>query len=137
MARSSKTGAQEYIRTIGRRKSAVAIARLTKTKGTVTVNGKTIQDYFRVPELQRLVEEPLRIANLAGLVQVAVTAKGGGLRGQAEAVRMALARSVAKLDSSQAATLRAKDLLTRDSREKERKKFGLKKARRAPQCGKR
>lgn len=115
----------------------MAVARLTKAKGTVTVNGKAIKDYFKVAELQHKVEEPLHHLNLIGNVQVVLTTKGGGPRGQAEASAMAIARAAAKLDPAFIPALRARDLLTRDSREKERKKFGLKKARRAPQWGKR
>ena len=137
MVQKAKTIPQEYIRTLGRRKSATAVARLVKAKGTVTVNGKSIHDYFHITELQRLIEEPLRVANLAGSVQVVITTKGGGPRGQAEACRLAIARAVVKVDPLQVTAIRAKGLLTRDAREKERKKFGLKKARRAPQWGKR
>ena len=136
-AKQSKTAPKEYIRAVGRRKSATAVVKLVKTKGTITVNNRPLDKYFPTLELQRLVEAPLAITNLLGAVQITGTTKGGGWRGQAEAVRLAISRAIAKLDPAQSTALRARDLLTRDAREKERKKFGLKKARRAPQWGKR
>ena len=135
--RRSPSEGGEYFRGLGRRKSATAIAKIYKTKGAVSINGKSLADYFKVKEFQKIVEEPLRFMKLAGLIKVDLTAKGGGMRGQAEAARLAVSRALVKMDEQARSLLRGQGLLTRDAREKERKKPGLKRARRAHQWRKR
>lgn len=127
----------EYFRAVGRRKEATAIARIFKTRGSVSVNGRALADYFPVLELQKIVEYPLHLINQIGQLTVVITAKGGGLRGQAEAARLAISRALVKMDKQYKSLLRGEGLLSRDAREKERKKPGLKKARRASQWRKR
>lgn len=114
----------------GRRKTAVARVKLEAGKGLVTHNGKPA-------DLGPEVLEPLVLAGQRDKVDVTVTTAGGGVRGQLDAIRHGLARAVATLDPAVRATMRKAGFLTRDDREKERKKFGLKKARRAPQWSKR
>ena len=94
-------------------------------------------DYFKVKEFQKTVEEPIKFLKLAGLIKVDLTSKGGGMRGQADAARLAISRALLKMDATYKTALRGQGLLTRDAREKERKKPGLKRARRAHQWRKR
>lgn len=129
--------AENYLWAIGRRKTARAIVRLYPGKKEMSFNQKTLADYFPVLEFQQLVQEPLKLTDQLGKVGLEVILKGGGMRGQAEAARLAIARALVKLNQEFKKTLRARGLLTRDARVKERKKPGLKKARRAPQWGKR
>ncbi len=135
MAQTHST--KKYIRTTGSRKRATAIVRVTQSKGEVTVNGKPVAEYFTIFEFQKIVSDPLRKLGLENKVGVSATTKGGGKRGQAEAVRHALARALASLSIDNRLQLKHEGYLTRDEREKERKKFGLKRARKAPQWGKR
>lgn len=114
----------------GRRKTAVARVKLTAGKGVITRNGETV-------ELPETVVEPLVLAGQRDQVDVTITTAGGGQQGQLEAIRHGLARAVSTLDPANRSTMRKAGFLTRDDREKERKKFGLKKARRAPQWSKR
>ena len=114
----------------GRRKTAVARVKLTPGKGVITRNGE-------VTELPVEILEPLVLAGQKDKVDVSITTAGGGVNGQLEAIRHGLARAVATLDPATRSTMRKAGFLTRDDREKERKKFGLKKARRAPQWSKR
>lgn len=127
----------QYTRALGRRKSATAIVRVYDSKGSLTVNTKTLEEYFPVLELQKQVQGPLKFFDLVGKQKIVFTVKGGGPRGQAEACQLALARALVKMDETRRSLLRDKGFLTRDPRVKERKKFGLKKARRAPQWRKR
>jgi small subunit ribosomal protein S9 len=136
-ARRSPDKAEKYIRALGRRKEATAITKLWQSKKGIVINGRNLSDYFTLLELQKIVEEPLKITDLLGKVGIEITAKGGGTRGQAEACRLAIARALVKNNSDLKKGLKIRGLLTRDSRVKERKKFGLKKARRAPQWRKR
>lgn len=135
--KETKTAAKRYIRTKGTRKRAVAIVRLTQHAGDLTVNGRPVNDYFPILDLQKQIQEPMRLLALTGKVGAVITTKGGGLRGQAEAVRHALSRALSQIQAEHRTALKRAGLLTRDAREKERKKFGLKRARKAPQWGKR
>jgi small subunit ribosomal protein S9 len=129
---------QTYIEAVGRRKTSTARARITPaTKQAVTVNGKAIDEYFPTDALRTHVTEPLQHESVTNRFTVTVTVKGGGISSQSEAVRHAIARALTKRDSVLRTPLKAAGYLTRDPRMKERRKFGLKKARRAPQWSKR
>jgi len=122
----------------GRRKKAVARVRLIPGSGTITVNGQTLDQYFDYATLRREVKRPLMITKTEGKFDVIVKVEGGGYTGQAGAVRHGLSRALLEVDSdAYRATLKAEGFLTRDPRMKERKKYGLKKARRSPQFSKR
>ena len=123
--------------TTGRRKEAIARARLRPGTGTITVNGRPFDAYFTTPAHRMEASEPLRVAEAAERFDVDATITGGGVSGQAGALRMALARSLVELEPESRSTLKKAGLLTRDSRKKESKKYGLKKARKAPQFTKR
>ena len=123
--------------TTGRRKEAIARVRLRPGTGVVTVNGKAFDAYFTTAAQRMIVSEPLRVTNTAETYDVDATIIGGGVSGQAGAMRMGIARSLAELDPEQRPALKKAGLLTRDSRKKESKKYGLKKARKAPQYTKR
>jgi small subunit ribosomal protein S9 len=123
--------------TTGRRKEAIARVRLRPGTGVVTVNGKAFEAYFTTAAQRMIVSEPLRVTSTLEAYDVDATIIGGGVAGQAGAMRMGIARSLVELDPEQRATLKKAGLLTRDSRKKESKKYGLKKARKAPQYTKR
>ena len=123
--------------TTGRRKEAIARARLRPGTGTITVNGRPFDTYFTTPAHRMEASEPLRTAEATERYDVDATISGGGVSGQAGALRMALARSLVELEPESRSTLKKAGLLTRDSRKKESKKYGLKKARKAPQFTKR
>ena len=123
--------------TTGRRKQAIARARLRPGSGTITVNGRPFEAYFTTPAHRMEASEPLRTTEAAERYDVDATISGGGVSGQAGALRMALARSLVELEPESRGTLKKAGLLTRDSRKKESKKYGLKKARKAPQYSKR
>ena len=123
--------------TTGRRKEAIARARLRPGTGTITVNGRPFDAYFTTPAHRMEASEPLRVAEATERFDIDATITGGGVSGQAGALRMALARSLVELEPESRATLKKAGLLTRDSRKKESKKYGLKKARKAPQFTKR
>jgi small subunit ribosomal protein S9 len=123
--------------TTGRRKEAIARARLRPGTGTITVNGRPFDAYFTTPAHRMEASEPLRIAEATERFDVDATITGGGVSGQAGALRMALARSLAEVEPENRSTLKKAGLLTRDPRKKESKKYGLKKARKAPQFTKR
>lgn len=132
------TQTKEYIATIGRRKEAVARVRMTKGgTGRIMVNDRAYDAYFPVYALRRVVETPLTLASPDAKFDFSVRVAGGGLRGQADAVRLGIARALLRDNPELRVTLRKAGLLTRDARVKERKKYGLKKARRAPQWQKR
>ena len=123
--------------TTGRRKEAVARVRLREGSGTITVNGRALEDYFPSATHRMVIVEPLKVAGADEKYDVDVTMHGGGVSGQAGALRMGIARSLAELDPEQRGPLKRAGFLTRDAREKEAKKYGLKKARKAPQYSKR
>jgi small subunit ribosomal protein S9 len=123
--------------TTGRRKEAIARVRLRPGTGEITVNKRPISTYFPSETHRMIITEPLRLTNLLESYNIDATIDGGGVSGQAGALRMGIARSLIELDPEQRATLKKAGLLTRDAREKESKKYGLKKARKAPQYSKR
>jgi small subunit ribosomal protein S9 len=123
--------------TTGRRKRAVARARLRPGTGQITINGRAFEVYFPTDAQRMVVSEPLKVADALETYDVDASIHGGGVSGQAGALRMAIARSLVELDPESRASLKKAGLLTRDSRKKESKKYGLKKARKAPQFTKR
>jgi small subunit ribosomal protein S9 len=123
---------------VGRRKEAIARARLTPGSGTIVVNGRTLEDYFPNKLHQQLINDPFKVLDLLGSYDVAVKVTGGGPSGQAGALRLAIARALNEIDrENNRATLKKAGFLTRDARVIERKKAGLKKARKASQFSKR
>ena len=121
----------------GRRKSSVARVRLVDGKGNITINGKSIDEYFGVETLKVIVRQPLTVTNTTDKYDVICTVKGGGFTGQAGAIRHGIARALVEANSEFRPTLKVNGFLTRDPTMKERKKYGLKKARKAPQFSKR
>ena len=123
--------------TTGRRKEAVARARLREGTGQVKINGRPFEIYFPTAAQRMVVSEPLRVAEVAEAYDIEASIHGGGVTGQAGALRMAIARSLAELDPEKRVILKKAGLLTRDPRKKESKKYGLVKARKAKQFTKR
>jgi small subunit ribosomal protein S9 len=123
--------------TTGRRKEAIARARLRTGTGIITVNGRSFENYFPTATSRMVVSEALKCTSLEEAYDIDATMVGGGVSGQAGALRMAIARSLIELDPELRPALKKAGLLTRDSRAKESKKYGLKKARKAPQYTKR
>jgi small subunit ribosomal protein S9 len=123
--------------TSGRRKTAVARIYLKDGNGTITVNGKDHKEYFPTLPLQYIVNQSLEVSDSVGKFDVTVNVNGGGVKGQAEAVRLAIAKAIVELDAEKKPALRAKGLMTRDMRMVERKKPGRKKARKKFQFSKR
>ena len=121
----------------GRRKTSVARVYLVPGTGKVTINKKDMDEYFGLETLKIIVRQPLEATNMADKFDVIVNVKGGGFTGQAGAIRHGIARALNKYDLDLRPTLKKAGYLTRDPRMKERKKYGLKKARRAPQFSKR
>jgi small subunit ribosomal protein S9 len=121
----------------GRRKQAIARVRLVPGGGNWTINGRTLEDYFPNKVHQQIVNEPFVTLDLVGSYDVLVRVQGGGISGQAGAVRLGIARSLIEADIEARPPLKKAGFLTRDPRAKERKKYGLKKARKAPQYSKR
>ncbi|NSL52557.1 30S ribosomal protein S9 [Calidifontibacillus erzurumensis] len=121
----------------GRRKSSVARVRLVPGSGRVIVNGRDIEEYFNLETLRVVVKQPLVATENTNNYDVLVNVSGGGFTGQAGAIRHGIARALLQADPDYRATLKAAGFLTRDARMKERKKYGLKGARRAPQFSKR
>ena len=129
----------KYIETVGRRKTAVARVRITPaSKMSYDINGKTVEQYFPTKELQTAATESFGASKLSETkFKITVVAKGGGINGQAEAIRHGIARALIEYDKELRGKLKKAGLLKRDPRAKERKKFGLKKARKSPQWSKR
>ena len=123
--------------TTGRRKEAVARVRFRPGTGTITVNGRVFEEYFPSPSHRMLIVEPLKLTSTAETYDIDATIDGGGSSGQAGALRLGIARSLIELDPELRATVKRAGFLTRDARIKETKKYGLKKARKAPQYSKR
>ena len=129
---------KKYFYGTGRRKSSVARVRVYENgTGSIIINGRDIDNYFGLDTLKLVVNQPLVAADLVGKVDIVVTVAGGGVSGQAGAIRHGLSRALRGLNAEYRATLKAAGFLTRDPRMKERKKYGLKAARRAPQFSKR
>ncbi len=127
----------EQIVTVGRRKTSKARVFLTKGKGDISVNKKELADYFPREVAQMLVKQPLEKVDMLNAVDIIATVKGGGSFGQAGAVQLGIARALVKLDEELKGPLKKEGYLTRDSRKVERKKVGLRKARKKPQFSKR
>ena len=131
------TSAKPYFYGTGRRKKSVARVRLYPGTGTVTINGRDIDDYFGLETLKLIVNQPFAVTSTQGKFDVVCTAVGGGISGQAGAIRHGISRALLLADDSYRTLLKKEGLLTRDPRMKERKKYGLKAARRASQFSKR
>ena len=121
----------------GRRKTATARTRIYAGSGGITVNGRSFEEYFPRKTLQMIIRQPLVLSKLADKLDVRINVAGGGVTGQAEAVRHGISRALLSADPSLRGVLKRAGFLTRDPRMKERKKYGLKAARRAPQFSKR
>ena len=121
----------------GRRKKSVARVRLIPGKGNITINGRDIDDYFGLETLKTIVRQPLEIIGAEGKYDVICLVNGGGVSGQAGAIRHGISRALLEADGENRPELKKAGFLTRDPRMKERKKYGLKAARRAPQFSKR
>ena len=121
----------------GRRKSSIARVRIVEGSGKITVNGKDIEEFFGLETLKVIVRQPLSVTNTTAKYDVVATVKGGGITGQAGAIRHGIARALNEANSEFRPALKSNGFLTRDPRMKERKKYGLKKARKAPQFSKR
>ena len=126
-----------YYHGTGRRKNAIARVRLTEGNGKITVNGKDLDEYFGIETLKVIVRQPLTVTNTLTKYDVIATVNGGGYTGQAGAVRHGIARALNEANIEYRPLLKSNGFLTRDPRMKERKKYGLKKARKAPQFSKR
>jgi len=132
------TSKKPYLYGTGRRKSSVARVHLfAGGTGAITINGRDIDEYFGLETLKYIVRQPLNTTDTAGKVDITATVKGGGVTGQAGAIRHGISRALLQVDENYRPLLKNAGFLTRDSRMKERKKYGLKAARRAPQFSKR
>ena len=128
----------EQTHALGRRKAAVARVYLTAGKGNITINGRTLEDYFKEEALRYIVNQPFEVTSTLGQFDVKVTVIGGGIKGQAEAIRLGIARALSELDrEAYRSALKAAGFLTRDAREVERKTPGQPGARRRFQFSKR
>lgn len=127
----------EVVNTLGRRKSAVARIYLRDGKGKITINDRELQDYFPLQQLQYIIQQPLALAEVADKYDIQVNLQGGGIKGQAEALRLAIARALVIVKPESKDALKANKMLTRDPREVERKKPGQPGARRRFQFSKR
>lgn len=124
-------------RATGRRKEAICRARILTGSGRWEINGRPLEDYFPSATHRMVITEPLRLTSTEGRYDVIAKIEGGGVSGQAGALRHAIARALVDMDPDLRPTLKSAGFLTRDAREKERRKYGLKKARKAPQYSKR
>ncbi len=131
------TSAKPYFYGTGRRKSSVARVRLYPGTGKITINGRDVEDYFGLETLKLIINQPFGVTNTAGKFDIVANVKGGGISGQAGAIRHGVARALLLADDTFRAPLKKAGFLTRDPRMKERKKYGLKAARRASQFSKR
>lgn len=127
----------ERINTIGRRKNSIARIYMTPGEGKITLNGREFEDYFPTEILRLIVEQPFEVTEKLGQFDVVATCNGGGIKGQAEAVRLGIARALVEFDAELKPALRGAGLVTRDPRMVERKKYGRRKARRRFQFSKR
>jgi small subunit ribosomal protein S9 len=135
--RRAKRSAGGLIQTVGRRKEAIVRVRLTPGTGTIVCNGRPLEGYFPSKVHQQLIKDPLVLTERVESVDVHANLRGGGTTGQAGALRLAIARALCDLDIEHRPALKRAGFLTRDARVIERKKYGLKKARKAPQYSKR
>ena len=131
------TSSKPYFYGTGRRKKSVARVRIVPGTGVITINKKNIDEYFGLETLKLIVNQPFGVTETAGKFDIIALVNGGGLSGQAGAIRHGLSRALVVADESYKAALKSAGFLTRDPRMKERKKYGLKAARRAPQFSKR
>ena len=131
------TSAKPYFYGTGRRKKSVARVRLYPGSGEITINGRSIDEYFGLETLKLIVNQPFGVTGTQGKFDIAANVAGGGISGQAGAIRHGVARALLNADANYRPALKAAGFLTRDPRMKERKKYGLKAARRAPQFSKR
>ena len=127
----------EVVNAVGRRKTAVARVYLNEGKGNITINKKSLEEYFTLPTLQYIVKQPLELLGVLGQYDIKVNLVGGGFNGQAEAVRLGIARALVKVNAEDKSKLRAAGFMTRDPREVERKKPGRPGARKRFQFSKR
>jgi small subunit ribosomal protein S9 len=123
--------------TTGRRKEAIARVRLVPGDGSFLINGRSLDDYFPTRVHRMVAQSPFRVVGREKDFDVVASIRGGGISGQAGAIRLGIARALVELEPELRAQLKAEGFLTRDAREKERRKYGLKKARKAPQYSKR
>ena len=131
------TSAKPYFYGTGRKKSSVARVRVYPGTGAITINGRDVDDYFGLETLKLIINQPFGVTETMGKYDVVANVNGGGISGQAGAIRHGIARALLLADETFRPALKAAGLLTRDPRMKERKKYGLKAARRAPQFSKR
>ena len=131
------TSAKPYFYGTGRRKKSIARVRVYPGSGAITINGRDIDDYFGLDTLKLVINQPFGVTETEGKFDIVANVKGGGMSGQAGAIRHGLARALLTVDESYRPALKKAGFLTRDPRMKERKKYGLKAARRAPQFSKR
>ncbi len=131
------TSAKPYFYGTGRRKKSIARVRIYPGTGAITINKRDIDDYFGLETLKLIVNQPYEVTDTVGKFDIVCTVVGGGISGQAGAIRHGLARALLQADESYRPALKKAGFLTRDPRMKERKKYGLKAARRAPQFSKR
>ena len=131
------TSAKPYFYGTGRRKKSIARVRVMPGTGSVTINGRDIDDYFGLETMKLIVNQPFDVTNTMGKFDIICTVKGGGFSGQAGAIRHGVSRALLQADETSRPALKKAGFLTRDPRMKERKKYGLKAARRAPQFSKR
>ena len=131
------TSAKPYFYGTGRRKKSVARVRIYPGSGAITINGRDIDDYFGLDTLKLIINQPYGVTGTEGKFDIVANVKGGGMSGQAGAIRHGLARALLTVDENYRSALKKAGFLTRDPRRKERKKYGLKAARRAPQFSKR
>ncbi len=128
---------KKYIEAVGKRKESVARVRLIKDKPGFIISGRTMEEYFPLQDYHKKILDPFKTTNLENSFFVSIKVKGGGITGQAEAIRLGISRCLIKIDEKLKPALRKAGFLTRDARIVERKKYGLKKARKAPQWSKR
>ena len=131
------TSAKPYFYGTGRRKKSVARVRIYPGSGAITINGRDIDDYFGLDTLKLIINQPYGVTGTEVKFDIVANVKGGGMSGQAGAIRHGLARALLTVDENYRSALKKAGFLTRDPRMKERKKYGLKAARRAPQFSKR
>jgi small subunit ribosomal protein S9 len=131
------TSSKPYFYGTGRRKKSIARVRIVPGTGVITVNGKSVDDYFGLETLKLIINQPFAVTSSQGKFDIIANVKGGGLSGQAGAIRHGLSRALLQADESYRPMLKKAGFLTRDPRMKERKKYGLKAARRASQFSKR